>query len=212
MAVFPNRKDYGMWMSPFFQQPQTKDVMGYALSNVADGDTVLPGTPIKTNETNKSAVVCKYAVVTAFATDKKTITVKNVGWLAAGNKIALSGEETLTALTIASVDKDKSQIVLSSTTELEIKDGSVLVEVKETTIPSETEGGDPTVVVSVKDIPNRIVDTVAKIDALDATVSAVHQAVVLQNVVHYPAEWLNTSDFPGSILLAGCPLILFTIQ
>lgn len=212
MAVFPNRKEYGMWMNPFFQQPQTKDVMGYALSNVADGDTVLPGTPIKTNETNKSAVVCKYAVVTAFATDKKTITVKNVGWLAAGDKIALSGEETLTSLTIASVDKDKSQIVLSATTELTIKEGSVLVEVKETTIPPAQEGDDPTVVVSVKDIPNRIVDTVAKIDGYDNTVSAVHQAVVLQNVIHYPAEWLNTSDFPGSILLAGCPLILFTIQ
>lgn len=212
MAVFPNRKEYGMWMSPFFQQPQTKDVMGYKLTNVADGDTVLPGTPIKTSESAKTAVVCKYAVVTAFATDKKTITVKNIGWLAVGDKIGLSGAETLSALTIAKIDKDKNQIKLSFTTDLTIKAGDVLVEVKETTIPPAEEGDDPTTVVSVKDIPNRIVDTVAKIDALDATVSAVHQAVVLQNVVHYPAEWLNTSDFPGSVLLAGCPLILFTIQ
>lgn len=199
MAIFPNRKtEYRGYMNPFWIEPAKKDVMGYKLTNVKTGDVVPQGTPIKTDEAKKTAVVCKYAYIRAVDTDKKTLTVTRGHFFAKNDKCAVSGGSTLTQLTIASVDDDK--IVLSAANS-SIKAGDVLVEVY---TDSDT--------VKAVAVPNRIVAAEAEIDDLHDTCSATHAAIVLQNVVHYPKEFLNEETFPGSILLAGCPTILFTIQ
>ena len=200
MALFPNsNKEYEGYMNAFWIEPAKRDVMGYKLTNVAAGQKVYPGTPIKTNEAAKTAVVCKYAYVLAVAADKKTITVKAPHFFAASDKCAISGAETLVQLTISSVSGDDT-IVLSAANN-SIKAGDVLVEVATT--------GQTVAPVAV---PNRIVCALAEIDELDQTCSAAHAGIVLQNVVHYPAEYLNETTFPGSILLAGCPNLMFTIQ
>lgn len=202
MAVFPNAKpDYRGYMNAFWIEPAKRDVMGYRLTNVAAGDKIMPGTPIKTNEAAKTAEVCKYAVVLGVGIDKKTLTVKEGHFVKAGEKYAISGGD-LSALTIASVSGDDT-IVLSAANN-DIKAGDVLVEIS----VASGSGAEN----APKALPNRIVCAVAEIDELDKTCSAAHAGVVLQNVVHYPAEYLNETTFPGSIYLVGCAGLLFTIQ
>jgi hypothetical protein len=211
MAYYPNsRQDYSGYMTPFYMEPAKKDVMGYRLvdSFLKAGDVVLPGTPIMTDPNGtdvangtKTAAICKYAVVVAVANDKKTLTVERGHWFQAGDKCAISGANSLTELTISTADK--TTIKLSATNN-SIKAGDILVE-------TETgEGSGATT--EAKHLPNRIVDTVAKIDDLDHTVSACHEVVVLENVVKYPEEYLNRTSFPGSTLLVGDPKILFVVQ
>lgn len=208
MALFPNsNKEYEGYMNAFWIEPAKRDVMGYKLTNVAAGQKVYPGTPIKTNEAAKTAVVCKYAYVVAVGIDKKTITVKAPHFFAAGDKCAISGASPLVQLTISSVSGDDT-IVLSAANN-SIKAGDVLVEVVTTTTG---EGQSAVTSVDPVAVPNRIVCALAEIDELDKTCSAAHAGIVLQNVVHYPAEYLNETTFPGSILLAGCPNLMFTIQ
>lgn len=208
MANFPNaNKAYRGVMNAFWIEPAKRDVMGYRLTNVEAGVTLLPGTPIKTNEAAKTAVVCKYAYVEAVGIDKKTITVKEGHLFKASDKVAISGASPLVQLTIASVSGDKT-IVLSASNN-SIKAGDILVEVVSETTGT---GQDAVTTVSPVAVPNRIICAVAEIDELDKTCSAAHSGIVLQNVVHYPAEYLNESAFPGSILLAGCPSLMFTIQ
>ena len=84
--------------------------------------------------------------------------------------------------------------------------GKILVE------GESVSNGDSGTITKAKHIPNRIVARTQVMTELDKTVSATHQAVVIQNVVDYPVEWLNTETFPGSTLLKGCPLILFVKQ
>ena len=200
MANFPYRKtEYRGFMNPFWIEPAKKDVMGYKLTGVKAGDVIPQGTPIKTDEAAKTAVICKYAHVLAVDTDKKTLTVKRGHFFDKSTKCAISNGGTLTQLSLASVEDDK--IVLSAVNNT-IKAGDVLVEVA-------TSGESTVAPVAV---PNRIVAAEAEIDELHDTSSATHAAVVLQNVVHYPKEYLNETAFPGSMLLAGCPTILFTIQ
>ena len=81
-------------------------------------------------------------------------------------------------------------------------------------VVSETTGTgqDAVTTVSAKAVPNRIVCAVAELNELDKSCSAAHSGIVLQNVVHYPEEYLNKTSFPGSILLAGDPLLMFIIQ
>lgn len=219
MAYYPNsRQDYSGYMTPFYMEPAKKDVMGYRLVDtyLKAGDVVLPGTPIKTDPNGtdvatgtKTATICKYAYVVAVATDKKTLTVKR-HYFQAGDSCAISGADELVALTIASATKDT--IVLSAEND-DIKAGDILVEVavaeeSASESASESAAGE----VTVKNLPNRIVDTVSKIDDMDQSVSACHEVVVLENVVHYPEEYLNRTTFPGSTLLVGDPKILFVIQ
>ena len=182
----------------FWIEPAKKDVMGYRLTNVEKGTVVLPGTPIQTDEVNKTAVVCKYARVLAVATDKKTLTVESGHHLKAGDKVAISGDQTLVELTVSSVAEDT--VVLKSAND-SVKVDSVLVEV----VTTEN-------VVAAKNTPNRIVSAVAQINELDKTCSAAHEAWVLQNMVHYPAEYLNTTIAPGSIYLKGCLGLKFMYQ
>ena len=196
MANFPYKKtEYRGFMNPFWIEPARKDVMGYKLTNVSVGDVIPQGTPIVTDEAAKTAKVCHYAYVTAVDTDKKTLTVKYGHTLSAGAACVISGSTT--AVNVATVSEDKIVLKTAAST---IKAGDILVE---GTIATDAFSGD---------VPNRIVAAEAVIDELHDTCSATHAAVVLQNVVHYPAEYLNKTAFPGSILLAGCPTILFTIQ
>jgi hypothetical protein len=199
MAVFlEDKKEYVGVKPVFWIEPAKKDVMGYRLTNVVKGQVIVPGTPIKTDEVNKTAVVCHYAVVKAVATDKKTLTVEGGHYLTSAMKVAISGNSSLTALNLASVDGDT--VVLSAQNST-IKAGDVLVEVD--------ASGDAPV---VKDIPNRIVVEVARINSLDQTCSATHEAWVIQNMVYYPAEYLNTEIAPGSIYLKGCLGLKFMYQ
>jgi hypothetical protein len=194
MAVFlDDKKEYSGVKPVFWIEPAKKDVMGYRLTNVVKGDVVLPGTPIQTDEVNKTAVVCRYAHVVAVASDKKTLTVEGGHLLTAATKVAISGAETLTALNLASVDGDT--VVLSAQNST-IKPGDVLVEVVD----------------GAAVVPNRIVVEKAVINELDKTCSATHEAWVIQNMVHYPAEYLNTTIAPGSIYLAGCLGLKFMYQ
>lgn len=194
MAVFlDDKKEYSGVKPVFWIEPAKKDVMGYRLTNVVKGDVVLPGTPIQTDEVNKTAVVCRYAHVVAVASDKKTLTVEGGHLLTAATKVAISGAETLTALNLASVDGDT--VVLSAQNST-IKAGDVLVEVVEGAAAN----------------PNRIVVEKAEINELDKTCSATHEAWVIQNMVHYPAEYLNTTIAPGSIYLVGCLGLKFMYQ
>ena len=194
MAVFlDDKKEYSGVKPVFWIEPAKKDVMGYRLTNVAKGDVVLPGTPIQTDEVNKTAVVCRYAHVVAVASDKKTLTVEGGHLLTAATKVAISGAETLTALNLASVDGDT--VVLSAQNST-IKAGDVLVEVVDGAAAK----------------PNRIVVEKAEINELDKTCSATHEAWVIQNMVHYPAEYLNTTIAPGSIYLVGCLGLKFMYQ
>lgn len=194
MAVFlDDKKEYSGVKPVFWIEPAKKDVMGYRLTNVVKGDVVLPGTPLQTDEVNKTAVVCRYAHVVAVASDKKTLTVEGGHLLTAATKVAISGAETLTALNLASVDGDT--VVLSAQNST-IKAGDVLVEVVDGAAAK----------------PNRIVVEKAMINELDKTCSATHEAWVIQNMVHYPAEYLNTTIAPGSIYLVGCLGLKFMYQ
>lgn len=199
MAIFLEDNNQYHGLKPvFWIEPVKKDVMGYRLTNVEKGQVILPGTPIQTDEVNKTAVVCKYARVLAVATDKKTLTVEGGHHLKAGDKVAISGETTLTELTIASVVKDTVVLKVANDT---VKVDSVLVEVV-------TSGG----VVAAKNTPNRIVCAVARINELDQTCSATHSAPVIQNMVFYPEEYLNKTIAPGTIYLKGCLGITFMYQ
>jgi hypothetical protein len=194
MAVFlDDKKEYSGVKPVFWIEPAKKDVMGYRLTNVAKGDVVVPGTPLQTDEVNKTAVVCRYAHVVAVASDKKTLTVEGGHLLTAATKVAISGAETLTALNLASVDG--TTVVLSAQNNT-IKAGDVLVEVVDGAAAK----------------PNRIVVEEAEINELDKTCSATHEAWVIQNMVHYPAEYLNTTIAPGSIYLVGCLGLKFMYQ
>lgn len=186
-------------MNPFWIEPAKRDVMGYKLSGVAAGDVIPAGTPIKTNEAAKTAVICKYAYVVAVASDNKTLTVKEGHFFKANDKCAISGASPLVQLTIASVSGDDT-IVLSAANN-SIAAGDVLVEVATTNST-----------VAPVALPNRIVSAIAEMDDLDKSCSAAHEGIVLQNVVHYPEEYLNKTSFPGSILLVGCPHLTFIIQ
>lgn len=182
----------------FWIEPVKKDVMGYRLTNVEKGQVILPGTPIQTDEVNKTAVVCKYARVLDVATDKKTLTVDRGHHLKAGETVAVSGAATLVAVEIESV---KDETIVLKTASDTVKADSVLVEV------ATTEN-----VVAAKNVPNRIVCAVARINELDQTCSATHSAPVIQNMVFYPEEYLNKTIAPGTIYLKGCLGITFMYQ
>lgn len=202
MAVtFENKNAYAGRVYPFHVEPVKRDVMGYEVSGVSKGVVIPQGTPlvVNDNDTNgkKTAVIAKYAKIT-----KKTSTtvfeVDNIGFLAVGDKIFKSGQNSPTLSTISAISGN--QITLSAAnSQLEVGD-TVLEGKKE----SET-------VVPVS-IPNRIVARTETMKEKDHTISATHQALVIKNVVNYPAEWLNETTFPGSCLLKGCPLIMFINQ
>lgn len=200
MAQFPNRKtEFVGRMNAFWIEPAKRDVMGYKLTGVAVGDVIPQGAPILTDEAAKTAVLCRYAHVLAVSNDKKVLTVDRGHLVKAGDTVIISG--TTTALTVASVEKDS--ITLSAA--LSAANATLIVG-KSVFVGTVSEGA------ATYDKPNRIVCYETKIDELHDTVSAAHQGIVLANVVNYPDEYLNKNTFPGSVLLAGDPLLMFTIQ
>lgn len=202
MAVtFENKNAYAGRVYPFHVEPVKRDVMGYEVSGVSKGVVIPQGTPlvVNDNDTNgkKTAVIAKYAKIT-----KKTSTtvfeVDNIGFLAVGDKIFKSGQNSPTLSTISAISG--KQITLSA--------ANSQLAVGDTVLEGKTESE---TVVPVS-IPNRIVARTETMKEKDHTISATHQALVIKNVVNYPAEWLNETTFPGSCLLKGCPLIMFINQ
>lgn len=194
-------------MNAFWIEPAKKDVMGYRLLNANVGDEIPQGTPLKTDEVNKTAYICRYAHVLAVSNDKKVLTVQRGHFIKAGDSVIISGTET--SVTVKSVTADTITLnnALSAGNATLIVGKSVFVasDVEE----SESASGSAAATI---DVPNRIVCFTEKIDELHQTVSAAHQGIVLANVVNYPDEYLNKTAFPGSILLAGNPLLMFTVQ
>lgn len=195
MAVRKNAKPvegarFADKMNPFWLEPHARDVMGYKLTGIDEGELIAQGTPLYCDDATKTAEVCNHCYVDAVATDKKTLTVKPGHRVKAGAKYAVSGALG-TVLTVASANEDT--VVLSA--QSAVKAGDILVEV--------------TAADTVKKVPNRV--AAARSDE-DGTISATHAVIILQNVVHYPAEYMNLTAFPGDKLLAGCSTIRFTIQ
>lgn len=202
MAVtFENKNAYAGRVYPFHVEPVKRDVMGYEVSGVSKGVVIPQGTPLVVNDNDangkKTAVIAKYAKIT-----KKTSTtvfeVDNIGFLAVGDKIFKSGQNSPTLSTISAISGN--QITLSA--------ANSQLAVGDTVLEGKTESE---TVVPVS-IPNRIVARTETMKEKDHTISATHQALVIKNVVNYPAEWLNETTFPGSCLLKGCPLIMFINQ
>lgn len=201
MAVVFENTDASKRVFCFHEEPAKRDVMGYTVSGVAEGDVIPQGTPlvVNDNDTNgkKTAVICKYAHIT-----KKTSTTKfevdNIGFLKVGDKIFKSGQNSPTLSTISAISG--KEITLSA--------ANAKLAVGDTVL----EGVDNSGTIEPVSIPNRIAARSQKMTAIDKTISATHQALVIKNVLDYPAEWLNETTFPGSCLLKGCPLILFINQ
>ena len=200
-VVFENPNAYKGRVYPFHVEPVQRDVMGYEVAGVKEGDIIPQGTPLvaNDNDTNgkKTAVIAKYAKIT-----KKTSTtvfeVDNIGFLAVGDKIFKSGQNSPTLSTISAISGN--QITLSA--------ANSQLAVGDTVLEGKTESE---TVVPVS-IPNRIVARTETMKEKDHTISATHQAIAIKNVLNYPKEWLNDTTFPGSCLLKGCPLILFINQ
>lgn len=201
MAVVFENTDASKRVFCFHEEPAKRDVMGYTVSGVAEGDVIPQGTPlvVNDNDTNgkKTAVICKYAHIT-----KKTSTTKfevdNIGFLKVGDKIFKSGQNSPTLSTISAIS-GKEITLAAANSQLAVGD-TVL------------EGVDNSGTIAPVSIPNRIAARSQKMTAIDKTISATHQALVIKNVLDYPVEWLNETTFPGSCLLKGCPLILFINQ
>lgn len=209
MAVVFENTDASKRVFCFHEEPAKRDVMGYTVSGVAEGDVIPQGTPIvvNDNDTNgkKTAVICKYAHIT-----KKTSTTKfevdNIGFLKVGDKIFKSGKNSPTLSTISAIS-GKEITLAAANSQLAV--GDTVLEGKSVTTG---EGQDAVTTIEPVSIPNRIAARSQKMTAIDKTISATHQALVIKNVLDYPAEWLNETTFPGSCLLKGCPLILFINQ
>ncbi|MCM1443610.1 MAG: hypothetical protein NC083_08805 [Muribaculum sp.] len=202
MANFPNSEQQrsGMLdrMNAFWIEPAKRDVMGYRLTNVSDGDVIAQGTPLKCDDAEKTAEVCRFLYVIAVATDKKTLEVKSGHLLKSGDKVMISGAETPALLTISKVTDN--QVVLSAANNT-IAAGMILVEAAQ-------NGSEITPVA----LPNRVAASKSTTITGTTTIAAAHSGIVLENVVHYPKEYINETTFPGSKLLVGCPTISFTIQ
>ena len=216
MAVtFENKNAFAGRVYPFHVEPVKRDVMGYEVAGVSKGVVIPQGTPIvaNDNDTNgkKTAVIAKYAkVVKKISTTK--FELDNIGFLAAGDKIFKSGQDSPTLSTIGSINGN--EITLSAANS-QLAAGDIVLEGKTVTESGESNdpsGDVPVEVVVPVSIPNRIVARTETMKEKDHTISATHQALVIKNVVQYPVEWLNETTFPGSCLLKGCPLIMFINQ
>lgn len=195
----------------FHVEPAQRDVMGYALSGVNEGDIIPQGTPlvVNDNDTNgqKTAVICKYAKIKSKTSTTKFV-LEEVGFIKEGDKIFKSGIDNPTLSTISALNKETGEITLSSANS-QLAAGDIVVEGKSVTTG---EGQNAVTTIEPVAIPNRIVLRTEKMTAVKKNISATHQCLAIKNVLDYPVEWLNTTSFPGSTLLKGCPLILFINQ
>lgn len=203
-VVQANPNAYGKRkVAVFHTEPEQRDVMGYALTAQAEGDVIEQGTPIvaNDNDTNgrKTAVICKYAKIKSKTSTTKFV-LEDVAYLKVGDKIFKSGQASPELSEISAINTKTGEITLKAAN-AQFAAGDIILEGK-----SEGENVVPA------GIPNRIVLRTEKLKANDKTISATHRAVAIKNVLDYPAEYLNATAFPGSTLLAGCPLILFINQ
>lgn len=202
MANFPNsnKANSGLFdrMNAFWIEPAKRDVMGYRLTNVSDGDIIPQGAPLKCNDVEKTAEICKYVYVVAVGSDKKTLEVKAGHLFKGGEKVIVSRAETPTLITISKASE--TQIVLSAANNT-LTAGSILLEA--------SQNGSEIAPVA---LPNRVASSKSTTVTGTTTIAAAHSGIVLENVVHYPKEYINENTFPGSKLLVGCPTISFTIQ
>lgn len=203
-VVQANPNAYGKRkVAVFHTEPEQRDVMGYTLTAQAEGDVIEQGTPIvaNDNDTNgrKTAVICKYAKIKSKTSTTKFV-LEDVAYLKVGDKIYKSGQASPTLSTISAINKATGEITLAAAN-AQLAAGDIILEGKEENSAVVPAG-----------IPNRIVLRTEKLKANDKTISATHRAVAIKNVLDYPAEYLNATAFPGSTLLAGCPLILFINQ
>jgi len=203
-VVQANPNAYGKRkVAVFHTEPEQRDVMGYTLTAQAEGDVIEQGTPIvaNDNDTNgrKTAVICKYAKIKSKTSTTKFV-LEDVAYLKVGDKIFKSGQASPTLSTISAINKATGEITLAAAN-AQLAAGDIILEGKEENSAVVPAG-----------IPNRIVLRTEKLKANDKTISATHRAVAIKNVLDYPAEYLNATAFPGSTLLAGCPLILFINQ
>lgn len=203
-VVQANPNAYGKRkVAVFHTEPEQRDVMGYALTAQAEGDVIEQGTPIvaNDNDTNgrKTAVICKYAKIKSKTSNTKFV-LEDVAYLKVGDKIFKSGQASPELSEISAINTKTGEITLKAAN-AQFAAGDIILEGK-----SDGENVVPA------GIPNRIVLRTEKLKANDKTISATHRAVAIKNVLDYPAEYLNATAFPGSTLLAGCPLILFINQ
>lgn len=203
-VVQSNPNAYGKRkVAVFHTEPEQRDVMGYTLTAQAEGDVIEQGTPIvaNDNDTNgrKTAVICKYAKIKSKTSTTKFV-LEDIAYLKVGDKIFKSGQASPTLSTISAINKATGEITLAAANS-QLAAGDIILEGKEENSAVVPAG-----------IPNRIVLRTEKLKANDKTISATHRAVAIKNVLDYPAEYLNATAFPGSTLLAGCPLILFINQ
>jgi len=203
-VVQSNPNAYGKRkVAVFHTEPEQRDVMGYTLTAQAEGDVIEQGTPIvaNDNDTNgrKTAVICKYAKIKSKTSTTKFV-LEDIAYLKVGDKIFKSGQASPTLSTISAINKATGEITLAVANS-QLAAGDIILEGKEENSAVVPAG-----------IPNRIVLRTEKLTANNKTISATHRAVAIKNVLDYPAEYLNATAFPGSTLLAGCPLILFINQ
>lgn len=203
-VVQSNPNAYGKRkVAVFHTEPEQRDVMGYTLTAQAEGDVIEQGTPIVANDSDtngrKTAVICKYAKIKSKTSTTKFV-LEDIAYLKVGDKIFKSGQASPTLSTISAINKATGEITLAAANS-QLAAGDIILEGKEENSAVVPAG-----------IPNRIVLRTEKLKANDKTISATHRAVAIKNVLDYPAEYLNATAFPGSTLLAGCPLILFINQ
>ena len=214
-VVFENPNAYKGRVYPFHVEPVQRDVMGYEVAGVKEGDIIPQGTPLvaNDNDTNgkKTAVIAKYAKIVK-KTSTKVFEVDEIGFLAKGDKVFKSGQDSPTLSEIESIEGNKITLKAANS---KLAVGDVILEGKTATESGESNdpsGDVPVEVVVPVSIPNRIVARTERMTAKNKTISATHQAIAIKNVLNYPKEWLNDTTFPGSCLLKGCPLILFINQ
>lgn len=186
------------YMKPFWLEPSNKDVMGYMLQGVEAGDWIPQGYPVKCEDGangQKVATLCKYMAVAEFVTTKK-VKVRRNSLAKVGEKYAVEGGTT--ALEVFAIERAGEYDLVEFKNTHGITSG---------TTPSLylLDGENPV-------LPNRVVAEDCNMIEDDKTIVAAHSGIVLKNVVNYPAEYYNTTAFPGTVMLVGCPHITFVNQ
>lgn len=190
------------YMKPFWLEPSNKDMMGYMLKDVEAGEWIPQGYPVKCEigaNGQKVATLCKYVVVEKVNSTSVFFAKKN-SLVKVGEKITLVGGAVLSTIkTIKSVG-EYDEITLSAANSEVVKsiEGKAMV-------VATAAGVAP-------NLPNRVVAEDCNMTAEDKTILAAHSGIILKNIVKYPDAFINSTAFPGSDLLIGCPAISFVTQ
>lgn len=204
MANFPNQTKYAGKVPVFWTEPSKVEVFGYKLSQSFEKGTVIAqGTPIKADLGTGVATICKIGKVVAKESTTKFHIAKG-SLFSSGDKVYCSGATgTATLSTISSIDKSNADydLLTLSSANSQIAVGSIILE------GVSSDGN-----IAPAALPNRLVARECVITGNADTVSACYNVVAIENTINIPAEYLNTTAFPGSKLLIGCPTISFIKQ